>query len=169
MIHRVKPVWKGYCPAECWQEQPYAAWWPCVLEVTERLWEKMEGITLRGTVWVIERVPGEGKRTEVTGAMIDRCDTAKLRTDVDIKPVVYRVYRTMQIEFGVKPVMPPRQMLLPSSDAPPPTAAPPVDPRNIEGTPEWKADRAAAHAALQRALKNRGVSVPTGNGKGGAQ
>jgi len=167
MVHRLSTVWKGYAPAEVWCDAPKRHWQPVVLEITERLWEVLSGQALRGQVWQLGRVAGDRGRIEVTGRLLDLLDPRTLRTDVQVQPVVCRVYRTTEIAWDVRPVMPARQVLAPIADAPPPTAAAAVDPREIEGTPEWQADRAAAKAAIQAALKHG----PNGNGarKGGAK
>lgn len=153
VVHRLSTCWKGYAPCEAWREEPMRRWFPFVLEITERLWELLHKETLRGQQWELFRVANERGNVEVSGRCLDLLDPRTLRTDVQIEPVVCRVYRTTQIEWGVQPVMPPRQFLKPSDGPPPPTAAPPMDPRKIVGSPEWEQDQAEAKAALKAALR----------------
>jgi hypothetical protein len=167
VVHRLSTVWKGYAPAELWREAPFRDWMPCVLEITERLWELMHGHALRGEVWELFRAAGDHGRVEVSGRLLDLLDPRGLRADVQVEPVVCRVYRTTEIAWDVGPVLPARQLLLPVTDAPPPTALPGVDPRTVVGTPEWETDQAIARAALKAALSKTGNG--NGNGKGAHQ
>jgi hypothetical protein len=153
-LHRCTVTWKGYAAAEQWVDAPHARWYPCVLEITERLWESMMAVQLRGSVWQLERVAGPSGRIEVAGQVVDLVDPRKLRTDVDVRSVVCRVYRTTEIAWGVLPLLPPRQMLEPSLDVAPPTAALPTDPKTIVGTPEWEADQDEVRKQL-KALTRR--------------
>lgn len=124
VTHRLSTCWKGYAPAELWRESPHRDYWPCVLEITERLWELLHEHTLRGQVWELFRVLGDHRRVEVSGRLVDLVDPRGLRDDVRVEPVVCRVYRTTDIAWDVGPVMPPRQVLGPVVDAPPPDSVP---------------------------------------------
>jgi hypothetical protein len=163
-IHRASTTWKAYAPAELWRDVPYRDWLPVVLEITERLWESMNATALRGQIWSLWRVGGDRKSQEVTGELLDIVEPQLLRTDVEVVPVVCRVYRTNEIQWGVRPFLPPRQVLTPAVDCPPPNAAKTVDPREIPGTPEYEADQIEARARLKAALagKQNGKQQRTG-------
>jgi len=155
-IHRGPTVWKGYAAAELWRDLPFRDWLPIVLEITERLWESMSATALRGQIWSLWRVGGDRKSKEVTGELLDIVEPKILRTDVEVAPVVCRVYRTSEIEWGVKPFLPARQLLAPISEQPPPNAAETVDPRSIPGTPEYEADQAATRELIRQSLARNG-------------
>lgn len=161
--HRSTTIWKGYAPVEVWEEVPIKLWVPAVLEITEHLWEAMHERKLRGTVWVLNRV-SDGRRDKICeGLMVDKLDPLTLRTDVLVEPVVCRVWRSAHIKFGALPLIKPRQTLLASVDTAPVTATPPVDPREVPGTPEWEEDRRRANELVKAALK------PSKNGNGKAR
>lgn len=159
-LHRSKTIWKGYAPAEVWEENPIRLWVPCVVEITEHLWEMMHEHTLRGSVWMLERV-SEGRRTHIVqGVMVDQLDPRTLRSDVQVQTVVCRVWKSSHIFFGAKPLIPPRQTLTATIDTEPITASPLAEPKDIPGTPEWEAARETARALLKGQLK------PSKNGNG---
>jgi hypothetical protein len=113
-VHRSKTYWKGFAAAEYWRAGQYQDWAPCVYEVTEHLFEQLEGSELRGTVWTVRREIGRGGLKEVTGEMTGEVNPDYLRTAFPIEPVVYRVYRSTHILLDVLPLMP-RRLVLPAS------------------------------------------------------
>lgn len=162
-IHRLSTCWKGYAPVDLWEESPHRRWHPWVLEITERLWDLLKTETLRGQMWKLFRVTNERGNVEVSGSLLELVEADELRTDIDIKPVVCRVFRTTLIAWGAKPVMPAAQIVGPSYGAPPPTASSPLAPHLIEGTPEYKAAKIEAMRHVREQLTRS-----NGNGhKGG--
>jgi hypothetical protein len=118
-IHKSESRFKAYAPAERWRPDPYGDWLPCVLEITECLWRIMRKHELRGTYWKLWRMASAYSQREVTGELVDTTDASRLRLDVDIDTVVYRVYGTNDIHWGVEPPLDPVEPLPPSTDGPP--------------------------------------------------
>jgi hypothetical protein len=112
-LHRLPRSWIGYAPAEVLDTRR-GLWFPTVVEITERLYWCLEGVTLRGTVWNLFRRPGRRDREECTGDLIDEVDPQKLRTDVDVQAAVRRLYGNRDIEWGKLPEMGRPQALAPS-------------------------------------------------------
>lgn len=121
-----KCVWKGFASAEVWIEEPQGdRWQQTVLEVSERLLEHLGDGALRGTVWCLYRQASDGKKPEVSGHQVDELSPSSLNPAFDVTAVVEACYRTPAIEFGRKPVLKPRPLLVPvEDDYRPPTATP---------------------------------------------
>jgi len=120
-LHKNRMIWKGFAPAEYYRREPYNDWCPCVWEVTESLDHILAGISLRGTVWEIFRVPGDCGKPEVTALLLSVVhDEKSLRPAFDVKPCVARLYGYLPMQWDVKNHVPPRLRLEPSQDAPPP-------------------------------------------------
>lgn len=113
-IHRGKTFWKGYAAVEYYRGGQYRDWAPAVFEVTERLYDVLDGAILRGTIWVVKRQVGLGGQKEVTGEQTGECNEECLRQPWSVEPVVCRIYRSTHILFDVEPLMPKRIVLPPS-------------------------------------------------------
>jgi len=113
--HRGRTIWKGYAPAEYWRDVPFEDWCPVVFEVTERLAEFMNGHTLRGEVWKVQRQVGRNGTKEVVGECVDEINAERLRKSFSVEPVVWRVFGTRSIAFDVEPYLPPRQFVVASA------------------------------------------------------
>lgn len=113
--HRGKTVWKGYAAAEYWRDRPWEDWCPCIIEITERCAEQMQGHLLRAQVWKLERGTGRNGTKEVMAEHIDDVNGDRLRKEFSIEAAVWRVYRTRDIEFDVDPYLPPRMLLTASA------------------------------------------------------
>lgn len=159
--HRAKTLWKAYAAVERWRDRPYEDWVPEVIEITERLWERLCDHELRGEVWTFRREVGRAGHKECVGELVDRVNPDRLRTDVILERTVYRVYRTDDIKWDVEVFLQPRQILEASKDGPP---------RGIE-RPKKDAPKGNARA-LNEILKEgtkRIFAMPTesnGNGNG---
>jgi len=137
--HKARKIWKGFAPAEYYRGGQYGDWCPCVWEVTENLNEILDGLTLRGTVWEISRVPGETGKPEVSGVLIATAAERDLRPTFDVFPHVARIYGFRPMQWDVKSHIPPRLRLDPvKGDAPPNVQSRPTEAANRqdERTPE---------------------------------
>ena len=87
---------------------------------TDHLWN-LESRILRGEVWDLYRRPGRRDREECWGDHIDDVNPQLLRTDVDFRAAVARLYRNLPIEWGKTPSLGAPQTLAPSVwvEAPP--------------------------------------------------
>jgi hypothetical protein len=128
-LHKLRPTWKGYAPCEAWNVLGDGLWTPAVLEVTEKLNELWQGLELRGTVWVVQRlVLGAGVK-EATADLVEERNQAELPQPFPIIPTLSRIYGRTDFAFIAGPVMPARVFLSGRSAAPPPSvtnAAPTV-------------------------------------------
>ena len=113
--HRLRNTWKGYAPAEYWRDKPHEDWCPCVWEVTENLLTFLEGRTLRGEVWKFWQEVIKADVYKHVGECIDENNADCLRPAFNVEPGVWRCYHTKEIEWDVEPVMPPRELMLPSA------------------------------------------------------
>lgn len=116
--HKSPKRFYGYAAVERWRDQ-YEDWLPCVLEITESLWRKLQGRRLRGEVWTFCRQASAWSKREVTGEHVDTLDETRLRKDVEVYKVVHRVYGTDQILWGVAPELDVAPALQPTKDKPP--------------------------------------------------
>ena len=152
-LHRLPKSWIGYAPAEVLNTRD-RLWFPTVVEVTERLYWCLEGVTLRGTVWNLWRRPGRRDREECYGEQIDEVDPQKLRTDVDTVAAVRRLYANRQINWGQTPEMGRPQQLSPSVWEEAPTQPAPAASSDPSETPQ---ERLATPADLAKAYRAAGM------------
>ena len=117
--HRLQTRWKGYSAAEWWCAGQYQDWAPCVFEITEHLWDLLEGAELRGTVWRIQRQLNADAQKEVHGEQIGEVNEDYLRPAFSVEGVVQKVFKTPWIKFDV-PRLFERRLLLPASSGAPP-------------------------------------------------
>lgn len=157
--HRAKTLWKAYAAVERWRDVPFEDWIPEVLEITERLWERLAGRVLRGEVWTLKREVGRSGHKECVGEHVDTINEEHLRSDVVLETTVCRVYRTDNILWDVDPFLPVRQILAPSHGERPRHLAPPAaKEKGISGA-EYKALKERLAAEGKGTLVNA-----TGNG-----
>jgi hypothetical protein len=123
-LHKNRKIWKGFAAAEFYRGGAYDDWCPCVWEVTESLNEVLDGISLRGTVWQISRVPGDCGKPEVSAILVATVDERSIRSAFDVLPAVSRIYGFLPMQWGVKSHIPPRLRLEPSKGEAPPNVAP---------------------------------------------
>jgi hypothetical protein len=144
-----------------WFDAPYNIWVPMVLEITERLWEKLVGRNLRGEYWTLFRQVGRHGHKEVCGELVDVTSGSSLRNDVKIEATVQRVYRTKDIAWDVPLHLPARAVLAPSSDPPPPLASN----QRAEQPPASAAElKAMLDASRKRLAKATGSATHSRNG-----
>lgn len=117
--HRTRQTWKGYAACEFWRDVPHEDWCPAVFEVTEHLYEKMQGRRVRGEVWKVWREVVKKDVTQVVGEMIDEVNRDRLRAPFKVEPAVWRVYQTKDILWGVEPYFPAPELVVPSAGARP--------------------------------------------------
>jgi hypothetical protein len=117
-IHRCRELWRGWAPAQTWEELSNL-WWPVVLEITEALEEVLRGRQLRGEAWALTRPTVKKKGSPILGVFVDKLEGDKLPRPFDILPILQRAYHMPGIQLGIKNPTPPKLILGPS-DLPPP-------------------------------------------------
>lgn len=161
--HRKKTVWKGYAPVEYFRPPPFQDWCPAVFEVTERMEEILRGRELRGESWSFIRRPGRHGNQEVASQFLESMNPAALRPEFPVEPVLFRVYRVLEIALGVANPLPPRLILEPTPAGAVPVQAGRLAPRQ----PPTSGKILSGEELLQGVNRLRGnVEIsPSPNGK----
>ena len=156
--HRARTIWKGYAPVRCW-ESPRALWVAYTLEVTAVLDEQLRGRELPGEVWELAREAGKRKQAPCRGSFVGVRDEAALLAAFDIRPSLFRMYDTTDLDLGIANPLPPKTLVAAVAVAGPPSAAPPDKPTAPPPRPEQ-------YAELRRFASTLGGKQHEGNGKG---
>jgi hypothetical protein len=147
-VHEQPRDWRAYVAVEVWQPEPLAVWMPGVLEVTANLGETLRERHLVGEVWRLFRRPSPGGRKECAGVLIEVGRPAPVDCRLWLETVLFRVWRTLDVEWGVEPILPPPLSVEPRRAAPPPqVAGKAVEPRPLTG-PEMREATKRARAVL---------------------
>jgi hypothetical protein len=112
-IHEKPLSWRAYAAVEVWRDAPHDDWCPAVLEITETLGEKLRDRALIGEVWKVYRVRTDGKHRECSGHLESVGRPAPIDSRGWIETALYRLYGTVQIAWGVSPILPPPVKLEP--------------------------------------------------------
>jgi len=104
---RLPTRWKGYAPAERWDEQAQH-WQPVVYEATSGWEETIRGRNLRGEVWQLGKVKAGGRHAALKGLLVEQLDPSTVRRPFDIEPVLCRLYNVTSLNLGVVNVTQPR-------------------------------------------------------------
>lgn len=105
-LHRQRQVFKAYASAMVRRTDPQTRkeeWFPMVFEITERAYCVLKtSEALTSTKWIFKRGMGPYGKNEV---LAERLDDFKghLPFCFDFRPVVERLYRTRNIEWGKEP------------------------------------------------------------------
>lgn len=114
--------WRAYAAVELWLPAPTSTWTPGVLEITESLGDVLEGRKLVGEVWRLFRRPTAGKRRECYGELLEVGRPAPIVPTLWIETVLFRLWGTLECEWGADQVKPP-PIKVSTRDAPPPVRA----------------------------------------------
>lgn len=161
--HRSRTMWKAYAPVERWRDVPHEDWLPEVLEITENLWRAMKDHDLRAEIWTLFLQVSRFEKNEVWGEHVDTINADHLRQPFDVKPTVFRIYRTIDIQFGVESYLPAVPVLEPSAGA---------RPKNLVGlgqTPKVASPSETKEFARRQKERLQGIgAMPNGDGNGKA-
>lgn len=117
-----EPVnWRAYAAVELWLPAPASTWSPGVLEITESLGDLLEGRKLIGEVWRLFRRPTAGKRRECYGQLVEVGRPAPIVPTLWIETVLFRLWGTLDVEWGAEQIKPP-PLKVSTRSAPPPAA-----------------------------------------------
>lgn len=94
--------YRGYVAAERW-DGTRGVWAPTVVEVTERMYWRLEGTILRGTIWELYREAHGRNKTTCLADLVGEVDPKLLPHRFDIRPVVSRLYHNLPLYWGKKP------------------------------------------------------------------
>jgi hypothetical protein len=144
--HAIPRYYAGYASVERFEALPAPCWVACVLEVTESLLICFGEEVLRGTEWQVLQRNTRGTKSETYGYKTGNVDPRLLRSDIDYRPVVQRVYKGMPIRWGKTPLLSAPQIAS-------------VTPANAGGVAEPKQEASRGFVfqddGLQRTVKER--------------
>lgn len=109
-LHSLKTTWKGYAPAERWNDVK-RLWIPVACEITANLDEELAGEELRGLVYRLERERNADGAFPVTAVLFESHVGRKLREPFDVRVVVQRIYPNTEIWWGAVNTLPKRIIL----------------------------------------------------------
>lgn len=90
----------AYVPVQYW-DSAFRQWIPRVLQLTECAEQVLRGITLRGTIWSITRLPGKGKLGKVSPRYVANRPTAEIPDEFDVIPSLKVVMGDRQFRLDV--------------------------------------------------------------------
>jgi hypothetical protein len=164
--HKSGSTWKAYAPCRQW-DHAIGCWIPFALEITEALEETLRGRDLRGEVWRLSRARKKKKPGAVQGVLEERRDDPSLMVAFDVRQVIERRYHCGPLLWDIpNPVHP--KLTVETTDAPPPTSIPIIDPYQSQ-RPAAPID--AAEASLSswervNRIANKQKAAPEANGVG---
>jgi hypothetical protein len=133
--HAVEATWRAYVHVLLWQRDP-PLWRPVVLEVTEHLELELRSHYQPGQVWWLARSAKHGKKNSPCRAIqIETRDRAALPPEVDVTPILVRLFHTEGVRQSVKNPMP-SKIFVDVEELPPPLAPK----KQAASTPEERAD-----------------------------
>lgn len=148
--HKMRLAWQGFAAAEIWQAY-LQIWEPVVAQITPGWFDQLGKMNPRGSLWIVQRTQNTFGKDEIVAHMIERVDPSSLRVDIAVRPAVCRVYGQADIAWARPPILTQRQLLVPSTDAPPATAVPPTPRDQVEGTAEYEARLKADQEEIRKA------------------
>lgn len=167
-IHRARTVWRGYAPAEVWDESA-RLWRPGVQPITEALEEVLRGRTLRGEVWILARSQEGKKSGPLEGVYCERQQEECLSACFDILPVLLRFYHCSTLLLGVANPMPAKLTLEAAAGPAPRLPAdmlPTEPPKPTEQQRRQFSEQIANLAGKRRTPRDDTAPRPPSNGHG---